>query len=76
MTADLHGSSAINYSGEVLAGQGEMGFSLTAVARLCYRPGFDGSRLHVGPVHERAAGRCDAAGICLRVVLALVLGID
>jgi hypothetical protein len=65
--------SLINYSGEVLGGQGEMGVHIDTVGRLWYRPSLCGwSILYVVFLYAPAAISDDAPAVGRRVVLAVV----
>jgi hypothetical protein len=69
--------NSINYSGEVLAGQGEMGVRIDTVGRLWYRPSLCGwSTLYVVFLYAFAAISDDAPAVGWCVVLAVVLGYD
>jgi hypothetical protein len=50
-------SFAFHYSGEVLAGQGEMGIQVDTVARVCYRRGFMFGQKIAAPRSPRTAFR-------------------
>jgi hypothetical protein len=63
----------INYSGEVLGGQGEMGVQIDTAGRVWYRPLLCGwSILYVVFLYARAAISDDAPAVGWRVVLAVV----
>jgi hypothetical protein len=50
-------SFAFHYSGEVLAGQGEMGIPVDTAARVCYRPGVMFGQKVARPRSSRTAFR-------------------